>query len=164
MSLPTVPRDLVPVASSLSAFVHFPLPKGSSYAGQPVDKVAWSADYYDGKVTLRASLSRRGVQVAYNVDPVWVPRPPASWLALVAEMAGAVGLDSDEPLPVVAEAIAQAEGDHQIAELARVWHALHLQYRAETEGPEGHLKAATWVRLNRALVALVKALDAEARS
>lgn len=160
MSLPTVPRDLVPVASSLSAFVHFPLPEGSSHDGQPVDKVAWSADCYDGEVTLRASLSRRGVQVAYNVDPVpaWVPRPPAQWLTLVA---GAVGLDSHDPLPVVADAIAQAEADRHIAELARTWHALHLQYRAETEG---HLRAAAWARRNRAYAALAAALDAEARS
>ena len=68
---------------------------------------------------------------------------------------------SPGPLPVVADAIAQAEADHQIAELARVWHALDVQYLAETEG---HLKAAAWARQNRARAALAAALDAEARS
>ena len=68
---------------------------------------------------------------------------------------------SPESLPVVADAIAQAEADHHIAELARTWHALHIQYRAETEG---HLMAAAWARQNRAYAALAAALDAEVRS
>ena len=78
-------------------------------------------------------------------------------------MAAEAGLTTEpvESLPVVAEAIAQAEADHRIAELARAWYALRCQYHAETEG---HLKAASWARKNRALVALVAALDAEARS
>ena len=68
---------------------------------------------------------------------------------------------SPDPLPVVADAIAQAEADHHIAELARTWRALHRRYRAETEG---HLKAAAWARRNRAYADLAAALDAEARS
>ena len=161
MSLPTVPRELVR-ASSTSAFLHLPLPAGSTYRGQAVNRVMWSADYYEGALDLCSSLSFNGVQVTYSPDPVpaWVPRPPASWLALVAEMAGAVGLDSPEPLPVVAEAIAQAEADHRIAELARTWHAANLDYRREVEG---HVMAALWARQNRAYAALAAALNAEAR-
>lgn len=166
MSLPTVPRELVPDdagvrATSQAIDLHLTVPDGSTYGGEPVTKVMWTL-YYDHEVTLRCSLHGRDAMVAYNPTPVpaWVPRPPAAWMALAADMAAEVGL-APEPLPVVAEAIAQAEADRHIAELARTWHALHRRHRAETEG---HLKAAAWARQNRAYAALTAGLDAEARS
>ena len=158
MSLPTVPRDLVPVAASHYTSLTYDLPAGSTYNGVPVTGVLWAVStYHDGAT---CSLHGHTGIVIPDSIPDWVPRPPAAWLALAADMAAEVGL-APEPLPVVAEAIAQAEADHRIAELARTWHAANLDYRREVEG---HVKAALWARRNRAYAALTAALDAEARS
>ena len=169
MSLPTVPREFVPDdagvrVTSQATDLHVTVPDGSTYGGEPVTKVMWTL-YHDHEVTLRCSLHSRDAMVAYNPTPVpaWVPRPPAAWFTLAAAMAAEAGLTTEpvESLPVVADAIAQAEADHHIAELARTWHALHRRHRAETEG---HLRAAAWARQNRAYAGLIAGLDAEARS
>ena len=163
MSLPTVPRELVPDATSQAIDLHLAVPDGSTYGGEPVTKVMWTL-YHDHEVTLRCSLHNRDAMVAYNPTsvPAWVPRPPAAWFTLAAAMAAEAGLTTEpvESLPVVADAIAQAEADHHIAELARAWHAREREHRAETEG---HLRAAA-ASLIRARAALVAALDAEVES
>ena len=99
MSLPTVPRDLVPVAASHYTSLTYDLPAGSTYNGVPVTGVLWAVStYHDG-----ATCSLHGPTGIVIPDsiPDWVPRPPAAWLALAADMAAEVGL-APEPLPVVA--------------------------------------------------------------
>ena len=159
MSLPTVPRDLVPVAtvSSIGASFYF-------YCNPPATEYRAHLDTPRGPaLVVFAAFELGGPDVWWSDEKRRDRDPELIALArqAIAERFPEFAAPTAERLPEVTAALAAAQADHHIAELARTWHALHIQYRAETEG---HLMAATWARLNRARAALAAALDAEARS
>ena len=156
MSLPTVPRDLVPVAtvSSIGASFHCNPPATEYRAHLETPRgpaLVVFADFELGPDVWWCDEKRR------DRDPELI----ALARQAIAERFPEFAAPTAERLPEVTAALAAAQADHHIAELARTWHALHIQYRAETEG---HLRAAAWARQNRAYAALAAALDAEARS
>ena len=156
MSLPTVPRDLVPVATVSSIGASF-------YCNPPATEYRAHLDTPRGPaLVVFADFELGGPDVWWSNEKRRDRDPELIALArqAIAERFPEFAAPTAERLPEVTAALAAAQADHHIAELARAWHAREREHRAETEG---HLRAAA-ASLIRARAALVAALDAEVES
>ena len=79
-----------PTVEAMSITIHMPVEPGHEIDGHEIRTVLWSRLTYRDGFEPSASLHFDDGVIPHdeNPDPLpsWVPRPPASWLALTAEM------------------------------------------------------------------------------
>lgn len=82
-------------AKAMSVDLHYDIAPARHVEAGEATTVLWVVDYCATRTEVRATLFGDGPRrLATYRDgdpiPVWVPRPPASWLTLAAELWGAV--------------------------------------------------------------------------
>ena len=80
-----------PAVEAMSITIHMPVEPGHEVEGREIRAVLWSRLTYRDDFEPSASLHFDDGGVLPHDEtpdplPSWVPRPPASWLALTAEM------------------------------------------------------------------------------